>query len=106
MAIFEVEAPDGRIFEIEGDSEPTEQELEEIYATILKQDAPQEIAMQQPTPIEEPTIPKEPMSWGRAGIEAIKNSPASAWQMVKDIGSAIASPVKTVKSIGKLGGVS
>ena len=31
---FEVEAPDGRIFEIEGDSMPTEQELEEIFSTL------------------------------------------------------------------------
>ena len=32
--IYEVEAPDGKIFELEGDSPPTEQELEEIYSII------------------------------------------------------------------------
>lgn len=34
MPVFEVTAPDGRVFELEGEKAPTEQELDEIFATV------------------------------------------------------------------------
>lgn len=40
--IFEIEAPNGDIFEIEGDKEPTEAELNEIYSYIQGQNTPNE----------------------------------------------------------------
>lgn len=35
MPVYEVTAPNGKIFELEGDSPPTEQELEEIFASMV-----------------------------------------------------------------------
>ena len=32
--IFDIEAPDGRIFSLEGDTPPTEQELEELFGGL------------------------------------------------------------------------
>jgi len=34
MAVFEIEAPDGRTFEVEGDTAPNEKELEQIFAEM------------------------------------------------------------------------
>jgi hypothetical protein len=112
--IYEVETPDGKIFELEGDSPPTEQELEEIYSKISepKQNPISEPLTQGmqapvsnvpnvelPTPIPLPTPP----SWGEASIQGLKNIPSSGRQALKDIGGAIAHPIETLKNIGKLG---
>lgn len=112
--IYEVETPDGKIFELEGDSPPTEQELEEIYSTISKSKQnpvtePLTQGMQAPVsnvpnvelpaPIPLPTPP----SWGEASIQSLKNIPSSGRQALKDYGGAIAHPIETLKNIGKLG---
>ena len=34
MPIYEVEAPDGRILEIEGNQPPSEKELDDIFASV------------------------------------------------------------------------
>lgn len=44
MPIYEITAPDGRQFELEGDSPPTEQEMEEVYAGMPQQKAPAGVA--------------------------------------------------------------
>ena len=40
MPIYEVEAPDGRILEIEGNQPPSEKELDEIFATVGNKQQP------------------------------------------------------------------
>lgn len=45
MAVYEIEAPNGQILEIEGDKMPTEQELNEIFASVQ---APQQPMQQEP----------------------------------------------------------
>lgn len=42
MPIYEVEAPDGRILEIEGDQLPSEQELDNIFASVGSDKQPQQ----------------------------------------------------------------
>lgn len=42
MPIYEVEAPDGRILEIEGDQFPSEQELDNIFASVGSNKQPQQ----------------------------------------------------------------
>ena len=116
--IFEVEAPDGTIFELEGDSPPTEQELEEIYSTISKSKEmpvtepvtePLSQGMQPPVsnvPNVELPVPNPlptPPTWGEAGIQSLMNIPSSGRQALKDLGGAIAHPIETLKNIGKLG---
>lgn len=112
--IYEVEAPDGQTFELEGDSPPTEQELEEIYSTISKSKQmpitePLSQGMQPPVsnvPNVELPVPNPlptPPTWGEAGIQSLMNIPSSGRQALKDIGGAIAHPIETLKNIGKLG---
>ena len=40
MPIYEVEAPDGRILEIEGTQPPSEKELDDIFATVGNKQQP------------------------------------------------------------------
>lgn len=51
MPIYDVQAPDGRSFELEGDSPPTEQELEQVFASLpkagLKQSTQESLANQE-----------------------------------------------------------
>lgn len=104
MAIFEIEAPDGRVFELEGDSAPNEQELEEIYANISKPQTqavkPMEQA-QETTQVQSNVMPQtQPeMTWGEAGRQALSNLIPSTVQMGKDIGSAVTNPVETAKGV-------
>ena len=52
MPIFEIESPDGQVVEIEGDSPPSEQELENIFSSISP-------ISTQGQPVQEPQIPEQ-----------------------------------------------
>lgn len=49
MPTYSIKSPDGRTVELQGDSPPTEQELNEIFAKLPKPTAPSPSATQQPS---------------------------------------------------------
>lgn len=107
MPIYEIEAPDGRVFEIEGDSSPNEQELEEIYSSLPQSQAPSvpetQTTQEMVSNPSLPAVPQTPMTWKQSAVQGVKNLPSSTARMFADIGRAVISPVETLKSIGKLG---
>ena len=107
--IYEIEAPDGKIFEIEGDSPPTEQELEDIFTQVSPKEQPLQgmdipVSNMPDSQMTAPEMPQEPMTWGQAVKTGVRNVPSSLGRMAGDIGRAVTSPIETLKSIGKLGG--
>lgn len=67
MPIFEVGAPDGRVFELEGASAPNEQELESIFASMPAQAPPSPTPLpQDPTDQESPQVQKLQSQIGEA----------------------------------------
>lgn len=64
MPIYEIEAPDGRKFRIEGDSAPTEQELEEIFSSFSPKQKEQQTQVQQQK-LPEVKQEKNDTAWGK-----------------------------------------
>ncbi len=73
-----------------------------LKPTELKTGSP-ELKRAVQTEFEEPTKLGAVKEVGKTFLEAGKNIPASAGKLVKDVASAIASPIDTAKSLGGLG---
>jgi len=87
MPTFRVTDPStGQTLRLTGDSPPSEQELEQIFASAQ----PSQAATQ-------------PSDDGFSVLETIKNIPSSAVQLGEDIIAPILSPIETAKSLQSLG---
>ena len=45
---------------------------------------------------------KAPLAWGDVPMEALKNTPSSAWNMAKGLASAVAHPIDTVSGLADI----
>ena len=75
MPIYEIEAPDGRILEIEGNQPPSEKELDDIFASVGS--------------IQQPTHPK------KAGVDLTPSGLIN--QFTNSVSSGLASPIVALK---------
>ena len=75
MPIYEIEAPDGRILEIEGNQPPSEKELDDIFASVGS--------------IQQPTHPK------KAGVDLTPSGLIN--QFANTVSSGLASPIVALK---------
>lgn len=94
MARYTVEAPDGRRVTIEGDSQPTEADLEEVFSSLPNKDAP----------ASDPTLPNS------AQVDnAVSGREDLLSQVMANAGNnakLVANPLETGKNaLGLLGGV-
>lgn len=96
MAIYTIQAPDGRSFDLEGDSPPTEQELESVFASL-----PQ--TQRQLKPSTQATLTAEQNARQQI-IQRAQRGPGE--KIVSGIGPALEAVVSPVVSIVKgLGGI-
>lgn len=98
MPIYEVTDPNsGKTLELEGDTPPTEQELNDIFSSVNTGGTLPEQAQAQPK-----AQPTDSVDWQGYMSEVIKNAPGSAARYAENVTAPIHSPVQTGTGLANL----
>lgn len=97
MPTYDVQAPDGRSFELEGDSPPTEQELEQVFASLpkagLKQSTQENLANQEAA--RQAIIQREQLPATQKVLQAAGAIPGA----IMDIGGKLISGIPQIPTV-------